>query len=472
MSARRLPILAALALAAAATTAGAQPSPPPAPAATAAPSPSAPPAGPAGATGGAPAVPGMLAGAPPVALTLREAEAAALTNHPDVLAAQNAAAAARQLLIETRSAYYPTISGEVTGSLGNANGRIGAGALTASRLFNREGQGIVVSQLVTDLGRTPNLVAGSRLRAGAADQTYQATRADVLLAVDRAYFGALAAQALVKVAQETVASRQVLADQVTALAQNKLRSQLDVSFAEVNVSQARLLLLRAEDQLATAFAELTRAIGADRPGDYALADEPLPPSPAASPEPLVAGAQRDRPDLLSLRLDRDAAYRNAEAEKDLQRPTVSFLGTAGSLPLIGPDAATVPNHYEGAALNVEVPLFTGHLFAARRTAAELRAQQADQQVRALEELIARDVRSAWGSARTAYQRLDVTVELLRQATLALDLAKGRYDLGLSSIVELTQAQLNLTEAEIENLSAKYDYESQYATLEYAMGALR
>ena len=66
----------------------------------------------------------------------------------------------------------------------------------------------------------------------------------------------------------------------------------------------------------------------------------------------------------------------------------------------------------------------------------------------------------------------MTAQFLRQAALALDLARGRYNLGLSSIVELTQAELNLTEAEIENLSAKYDYQSQYAGLQYAIGALR
>jgi outer membrane protein len=86
--------------------------------------------------------------------------------------------------------------------------------------------------------------------------------------------------------------------------------------------------------------------------------------------------------------------------------------------------------------------------------------------------LARDVRAAWASASTAYRRLDVSAQLLRQASLSLSLAQGRYDLQLSSIVELTQAQLNLTQAEIENLSAKYDYQDQYALLQYAIGALR
>jgi outer membrane protein len=215
----------------------------------------------------------------PVQLTLKDAEALALKNHPQVLAARATSQEFNQLVVETRSAYYPTLEGELTGSGGNPQGRIGAGALAASRLFDRLGAGVSLSQLITDSGRTPNLVASSRLQARASQQTYEATRYDVLLAVNQAYFNALRAQALVKVADETVAARQLLADQVSALAKNKLRSQLDVSFADVNVSEAKLLLLRAQSQVQAAFAELTRALGAQQESNYKLVDEPLPQSP-------------------------------------------------------------------------------------------------------------------------------------------------------------------------------------------------
>ncbi|MGH9559750.1 MAG: TolC family protein, partial [Bryobacteraceae bacterium] len=101
-----------------------------------------------------------------------------------------------------------------------------------------------------------------------------------------------------------------------------------------------------------------------------------------------------------------------------------------------------------------------------------RALESDQRLRDRQEQVARDVRVAWSGAVTAFQRIDVTAQFLRQASLALDLAQGRYNLGLSSIVELTQAQLNLTNAEIENLSAKYDYQSQNSVLQFTVGALR
>jgi outer membrane protein len=97
---------------------------------------------------------------------------------------------------------------------------------------------------------------------------------------------------------------------------------------------------------------------------------------------------------------------------------------------------------------------------------------ADQRVRDLQEHVVRDVRVAWGDALTAFQRMDVTTHLLQQAGLGLDLAQGRYQLGLSSIVELTQAQLHLTQAQVEDLTARYDYANQYAVLQHAIGALR
>jgi outer membrane protein len=415
---------------------------------------------------------GLLAQAPP-RLTLEDAKAMALRNHPQVQAAQNEVAFANQQIIINRAPYYPTINGEITGSQGNDLSRIGAGDLSASRLFNRAGQGVVLTQLITDSGRTPNLVASARLNAQATAQTLDATRYDVLLSANRAYFDVLHAQAVVKVAQETVAARQTLADQVTELARNLLKSQLDVSFAEVTVSQAKLLLVNAQQDVQQTFAELGRALGSDQAANYALVDEPLPPGPPDTADSLVAQALNNRPELASLRSTRDAAQRFFDAERDLTRPTVSAVAVGGAIPYINtPATSPIPTGYEGVAVNANIPVFNGHLFTARREAARQHALEADQRLRDQQERIARDVRVAWAGAVTAFQRIDVTAQFLRQAALALSLAQGRFDLGLSSIVELTQAQLNLTQAEIENLSAKYDYQNQNATLQYAIGALR
>ena len=87
-------------------------------------------------------------------------------------------------------------------------------------------------------------------------------------------------------------------------------------------------------------------------------------------------------------------------------------------------------------------------------------------------LVSRDVRVAILEAQTGFQRLDLTSQLLDQAPQEQELAESRYNLGLSSIVELTQAQLNKTRAEIEQASARYDYQARMAALRYQTGALR
>jgi outer membrane protein len=414
----------------------------------------------------------MFAQTPPM-LTLQQAEAMAVMNHPQIQAAQNEANFANQQIVINRSAYYPNITGDLTASQGNDLSRIGAGDLAASRLFDREGQGVIIQQLITDSGRTHSLVASSRFQAQAAAQNSTATRYTVLLDVNRAYFDVLRAQATVKVAEQTVSARQILDDQITELARNKLRSQVDVSFADVNVSQAKLLLLRAQDSVSGALAELGRSIGSDQPANYQLADEPLPQAPTATAASLVAQATDNRPELASLRAVRESAYKFFDAERDLSRPTVSGIATAGYIPYINtPRTSPIPPEYEAVGVNASIPIFNGHLFSARREAAYQRALESDQKLRDEQERISRDVRVAWASATDAYQRIDVTAQFLRQASLALQLAQGRYDLSLASIVELTQAQLNVTSAEIENLNAKYDYQIQFAALQFTIGLLR
>lgn len=410
----------------------------------------------------------------PTKLSLHDAETLALKNHPQVLAAQHEQSAMNQRVTEVRSAYYPQLDGDVTGSQGNNGGRIGAGFLTDSRLFNRIGDGITVSQLITDSGRTPNLVASSRLQAGAAQQTVQATKYDVLLRVNQAYFATLRAEELVKVADQTVAARQTVSDQITTMYNNKLKSEVDVAFVNVELSKAKLMQLQARDQVQEAFAELTRAIGSQDAVTFQLMDEPMPPSPPLKPEDLIQQALSGRPELASLQMSRDAASKFERAERDLSLPNANFVGVGGYMPYIDQVTLprTIPGEYEGVAVNVQIPILNGGLFKARREEAHYRVMEADQKLRNEAQAIVRDVRTAWAGASVAYQRLDVTAQMVREANLAQELARQRYQLGLSTIVELTDALLNVTTAEVENVNAKYDYQTQYAALQYTIGALR
>jgi len=216
-------------------------------------------------------------------LSLQDAEAMALKNHPQLLASQAAYRRSDQITTENRAAYYPALNGEITAAQAEQNSRLGAGVLNDPRLFNHFGAGLTLSQLITDSGRTPNLVANAKLNAQAGREDSRATGYDVLLGVNQAYYEVLLAQQLIKVAQQTVATRQSVVDQISELTRNKLRSTVDLSFAQVNLADAQLMTLRARDRLATAYASLGQALGSQQAIVYQLTDQPEPPAPPPAP---------------------------------------------------------------------------------------------------------------------------------------------------------------------------------------------
>jgi outer membrane protein len=421
-------------------------------------------------------VSGTVRGQAAQTLNLHDAEQLALQNHPQIQAAVNLAGLAQAQVTQARSAYYPLVYGSATGSYAENNTRIGAGALSSSRVFDRYGNGISVSQIVTDFGRTHELVESSNEHAKAQQENVVSTREQVLLQVDQAYFAVLRSQAVQTVAQQTVAARQLVSDQVTELEKNKIKSGLDVSFANVNLAQAQLLLIQAQNDLQASLAQLSAALGYSDQRTFQLADEPLPPAPVSDVTALIQQALRDRPELIGQRLNAQSAQSYATAERDLWFPTISAAGVAGLTPVIAPGGlapATLPApRYAAAGFNVNIPLFNGHQFGALRAEANYQAQAQNDYVRDLQNRITRDVRTAWLNVNSGFQRLAVTQQFLSQANEALDLAQSRYSLGLSSIVELSQAQLNQTQALIDQASAKYDYEAQISALNFQIGALR
>jgi outer membrane protein len=405
----------------------------------------------------------------PPALTLSQAEAMAVQQHPQIAGARLNTQASAQVTREVKAGIYPQASVNATAVGSLSDSRIAAGFLNAGGLFSRVSAGVQLQQLVTDFGRTSNLVESSRAREQSLASTETFTRANILLAVDRAYFRALRSQALLRVANQTVASRQLVSDQVGELARNGLKSELDARFAAVNLADARLLAATAENEVREAFAELSNAMGLATPQTYQLMEAEIASSPEPDPAGLVTQALQNRQDLASMRFDLASARRLAEAERALKRPTISAAGVAGGTPA---HEDRITNRYGAAGINVSIPVFNGSLFNARRTEAELRAEAASERVRDAEYRIGRDVNVAWLEANTAFQRIALTQQLLDQANLALDLAQSRYNLGLSSIVELGQAQLNQTSAEIQNLTSRYEFQSLSAVLRYQTGLLR
>jgi outer membrane protein len=402
-------------------------------------------------------------------LTLTEAESIAIQNHPQIQAATQLASAAAAQVKEVQSIYYPQANGAATGAYAENNSRIAAGFLNSPSVFNKFADGVSVSQLVTDFGRTHELSKSSHFHAQAVQESVVTTRADVLLRVNLSYFGVMKAQSVLRVAEETVKARQLVADQVSELAKSSLRSGLDVSFANVDLARAQLLLVQAQNDLQSSYAQLSDALGYSDQRTFQLVDEPLPGSPPPDVAPLIVEAFQNRPEIISQGLDVKSAQSFATAERDLWFPTISAAGVTGLVPY---RQDTLTSRYAAAGVNVNVPIFNGRLFNAEHTEATARSHAQEQFLRDLQNRIAQDVRTSWLNVISAYQRLSLTQQLLDQTTQAFDLAQGRYQLGLSSIIELSQAQLNLTEAQVEQVSAQYDYESQTANLNYQLGRVK
>jgi outer membrane protein len=402
-------------------------------------------------------------------LTLKEAEDLALKRNPQITIGRLQALVSQQNVRESRSALMPNAYLSVTAADSHAGSRITAGALNNPIIFPRAASGVTVNQLITDFGRTNNLLASSEYQAKAEDMLAQATSAQIVLAVDQAFFNALETKALVTVAQETVTTRQTFVDKIQALTNAKLKSDIDLSFANVDLARGRLLLLEAINNYEASLNSLSAILGFQDQQNFQPVEEikqTVPPAPEVNP--LVMQALQQRPEVQALTDQVSAAEKFASAEHDLKKPTISALAAVGVTPVRSGQPLT--NWYGAAGVNINIPLFTGFMFDARAKAADLQTEANRQRLSDLRNNVARDVRNAWHDTNRAYERLSVTAQLREQANLAFDLAQSRYNLGLSSIVEFSQAALQKTEADIEGTDAEYQYRMTQILLAFTMAS--
>ncbi|MBI3528817.1 MAG: TolC family protein [Betaproteobacteria bacterium] len=412
-------------------------------------------------------------------LTLKEARQIALANRPLVRAVDLSVAGARQNTIQVQSARYPQLSASITaadayretttqdGKEVTLDTRIAAGGLNNPTILRRESNGLFLSQLITDFGRTANLVESAKFAETAQQHLANATRAQVILETSDAYFAALAAQSVLRVAAKTVDARSLLFDKISALARNKIKSELDVRFAQVNLGEARLLQLKAENAVDAAFARLSTSLGYHDARRFTLADESTA-EPLGDIDTLLGQAVAARPELASLRADREAAKKSVDAAKALSYPTINLYAAAGVTPY-GDDRLS--RNYGAIGLNLSVPLFDGGKISALQQQAQLRSLALSENLVEAQNNVLRSVRVAWLNARSGYENIGITENIRDAASQVLSLAESRYNLGITSIVELNQAQLSAIDAEIANSRARYDYLIARTALDYEVGAL-
>jgi outer membrane protein len=406
---------------------------------------------------------------PSVTLSLEQAKEEALRNHPAYAAAQLRSLLAKESLKETQAAYFPTVTGFADAvDAGSENTRILAGGINNPSVYDRVADGVEISQLITDFGRTRNLSNGAKFQVRATAAGAESSREQILLNVEANYLATLQAEAVVEVAKQTLSARTLLVDQVNSLAKNQLKSDLDVSFAQVGLEQAELLVQKAQGDAEGSMASLAASLGRKDTPSFILADDHHEVAPPPDLATLVDTALKQRPDLLNLEFQRDAARSIAAAEKDANYPTLAAVGVLGNA---FSEDSHLPDKYAAAGVQLSVPIFEGGADLARQHQAEIRANIASEALREAEDSVVLAVRLALVSYQTALRRLSTTKQLLKHSSQAFELAQARYKVGSSSIVELTDAQLNQTESAIAYANAEFDTRLQAAVLDYQTGAL-
>jgi outer membrane protein len=411
----------------------------------------------------------------PTTLTLAQAQSIALENHPNVKIASLDVDTAAQMVGIAKSAYFPQVNFTGVRAFAEPGTRIAStGGLTDPTIIDRGSVGINAGELVTDFGRTDSLVEASKQALHEQEARGAATRQSVLLAVTQAYFDALRAQALVDVANRTLAQRQTLLSQITSLEQAQLRSSLDVSIAKQDMADAQQLVLEANNRELDSYATLNEALGYQEDRAFKLVDIESVPPMSENLDAALGTATSQNPDIAALTAASDAARADVTAAKRAFYPTVSVLGNIGKNPIAddAPKSSTkLPPNYETIGVVFSIPLFTGGNLESQVRAARDRAGEADLLLQERKNEIARDVHVAFDRLTSAYSNIQVSQSLVANANDALRLTEARYQIGSSSVVDLSTAQLRQTQAELSRTNSIYEYLIRRVALAYVVGTI-
>jgi outer membrane protein len=402
---------------------------------------------------------------------LLDVEKLALANHPDIKVSRFDEFAADEAVKVARASYEPEVLGTAVQGLAPGGTRIAAyNTVTDPTIIQRTSFGVGVQQYITDFGRTGDLVQAAEFDVRARTAATDRSRDTVLLTATQAFFDVLRANALLVVAQQTLQERRTLLHLVATLQRAGLRSTLDVAIAMRDVSTADQLVLEGQNRRLDAFAQLTEAIGSGDYSIYRLADVSILPPVPADFEALQDAAERNNPDLLEVQAAGRAAASRVSAARRLSAPTVTGYGFFGGSPLRESNVA-LATPYAAAGINLTVPIFTGGSIAAQERQARDEAAAADQAALATRNRLLRDVRIAYEDVKTARGNVDLSRRILQTADVALHDTDVRYRIGLNSIADVSEAELQRTQAAIGETNAIYDFIVQEANLEFAVGII-
>jgi outer membrane protein TolC len=244
----------------------------------------------------------------------------------------------------------------------------------------------------------------------------------------------------------------------------------DVTRAEVEVANARVNVIRARNNVRLAETTLANALGLEATRaieiDDVLVYEPVSIDPAA----LLSEALGNRPELKQAQARLDQSRAQLSGARAEYWPDFYFQGTYGTSSgdaIIGVDGTATPSFGEewSVSFNLSWNLFQGWFTTNRVKETEALVQTARANAEALELQVRLEVEQAYISVIEAAERISATEKAVESARENLRLAQGRYDAGVGTILDLTEAQLSLTNAEADLVRALTDYRVGLAILQ-------
>jgi outer membrane protein len=435
-----------------------------------------------------PAAPGLPERLPPSPLlspglpqmTLEQLIQIALDNQPRIRSSQASLEGAQARVGTAKSAYFPRIdtsfgynrqTANVAGGTNPSSGLVSPRRVSGTSV-NRQDFTAQLRQNVFDSFRREWNIQAAREDQNAAQFDLSTTRQDVILGVQEAYYNYLLARRLVDVNVEAVRRNIQNLERARGFFEVGTRPKIDVTRAQVDLANAELALVRARNAVASSFAALNNAIGVPEYPLYGVSNELEIPPIEVKPEELMSALEKNirialehRSEIRAFR----ARIRSAEASLTLaKRNFLPSIEAAANWNYRGQELPYAPNWTVGAVLNVPVlnpPLFS----QVDEAAAELAGAQASEEITA--QNIALEVQQSFVDLVSARERIRTSEVLVTQARENLALAEGRYQVGVGPLIDVTDAELALTQAESENIQAIVDFKISEARLRKAMGLL-
>ena len=390
-------------------------------------------------------------------LDLDRCIAIALSRHPDIQAAQGSLRAGDSRIGQARSGYYPQVNGSVGYSRTDPTTH-------GAQVYNSYSSRLSLSQNLYDFGKTATQVKIQEFNRDSSRSDLDSIRTEVIFGVKQAYFELLRAGRNRDVSRETVEQFRHHLEQAGAFFDVGLKPKFDVTKAEVDLSTAKLNLIKAENAFRLARVTLNNAMGLPEAPDYEVEDRLSSGRQDMDLEEAIRKAYERRPDLKAMALKRKSLEQSIELVRKDYYP--SLTGSAG----YGWGGGDFPlDRGWSFGAEVSIPLFTG--FSTQYEIAEAQANldvlTANENL--LRQAIDQDVRQAWLNLREAAERIVAAELTVRQAIENLELANGRYASGVGSPIEVTDALVAASNAKLSEISALYDYKIALAGLERAVG---